>query len=563
VKAHLLYPDRDFDVAAEPVVQHDDLERDLELGVVLRAMARGDRYLFDVSRRVILASLDDVAVVRYRQAVLADCIEHEETVRELYALVIAALEDKRGIWGIRSTTSTSVLLHGAVAQLQAFVARLTQLRALADAHAEEVRSEGFKSLFDSVRRDLDDEYLDVLRKHLRQLEFRGGVLLSARLGRDATGVDYVLRSPSTTRTRWRERVGLAPRTSYSFTIPPRDEAAGNELADLTNRGLNHVANAAAQSADHVESYFTMLRLELAFYVSCLNLRAVLVERGFPLTFPELVARAPGGEPSREPGSAPGGEPSTEPDREPGSAPTSAPGGEPSTEPDREPGSAPTSAPGGEPAWSSCFSCSDLRDVSLSLQTSAPVVGNDVEADGRPLVVVTGANSGGKTTFLRSVGLAQLMAQCGMFVTASSYRSSLRSGVFTHFGREEDASMRSGRLDDELRRMDLIVDAARRGALVLFNESFSGTNEREGSEIGRQVVRALLEREMTVFFVTHLFDFADGFRRSRPETTRFLRAERATDGAPTYALVPADPLPTSFAIDVYRRIGGFEHAAGRR
>ena len=523
MKAHLLYPDRDFDVAAEPVSQHDDLERDLELGVVLRAMAGGDRYLFDVSRKVILEGLDDAAVVRYRQAVLADCIANEETVRELYALVIAALEDKRGIWGIRSTTSTSVLLHGAVAQLEAFAARLAQLRALADAHAEDVRSEGFKSLFDSVRRDLDDEYLDVLRTHLRQLQFRGGVLLSARLGRDATGVDYVLRSPSTTRTRWRERVGLAPRTSYSFTIPPRDEAAGNELADLTNRGLNHVANAAAQAADHVESYFTMLRLELAFYVSCLNLRAALAERGAPLTFPELRERAPAHDPTREPTR------------------------EAAHEPVREPVH---------------FSCSDLRDVSLSLQTSEPVVGNDVEADGRPLVVVTGANSGGKTTFLRSVGLAQLMAQCGMFVTASSFRSSLRSGVFTHFGREEDASMRSGRLDDELRRMDAIVDAARRGALVLFNESFSGTNEREGSEIGRQVVQALLERDMTVFFVTHLFDLADGFRRSRPETTRFLRAERAADGAPTYALVPADPLPTSFAVDVYRRIGGFDSAAAR-
>ncbi len=501
MKAHLLYPDRDFDIAAEPIPQYDDLERDLELEVVLRAMARGDRYLFEVSRKVMLESLDDASVVRYRQGVLADCIEHEETVRELYALVIAALEDKRGIWGIRSTTSTSVLLHGAVAQLEAFAARLAQLRALADAHAGEVRSEGLERLFDSVRRDLDDEYLDVLRTHLRQLQFRGGVLLSARLGRDASGVDYVLRSPSPSRTRWRERVGLAPRTSYSFTIPPRDEAAGNELADLTNRGLNHVANAAAQAADHVESYFTMLRLELAFYVSCLNLRAALVESGTPLTFPELVAHDRARQRAR-------------------------------------------------------FSCSDLRDVSLSLQTSEPVVGNDVEADGRPLVIVTGANSGGKTTFLRSVGLAQLMAQCGMFVTASSYRSSIHSGVFTHFGREEDASMRSGRLDDELRRMDAIVGAARRGAVVLFNESFSGTNEREGSEIGRQVVQALLERDMTVFFVTHLFDLADGFRRSVPDITRFLRAERAANGAATYALVPADPLPTSFAVDVYRRIGGF-------
>ncbi len=498
MKAHLLYPDREVDFSAELGLHHDDLERDLELGIVLRDMAQGDRYLFDVSRKILVTPVEDAAVVRYRQGVLADCIENEETVRELYALVVAALEDKRGIWGIRSTTSASVLLHGAVAQLEVFASRLAQLRKLADERLGDVGSEGFMTLRASLQRDLDDEYQGLLHTHLRQLQFRAGVVLSARLGRDASGVDFVLRAPHTTRTRWRERVGLAPRTSYSFTIPPRDEAAGNELADLTNRGLNYVADAAAQSADHVESYFAMLRAEIAFYVSCLNLRAALVERGAPVVFPVLCADAP-----------------------------------------------------------SCFSFSDLRDVSLTLETSEPVVGNDLDADGRSLVLVTGANSGGKTTFLRSVGLAQLMAQCGMFVAASSYRASLHAGVFTHFGRKEDACMRRGRLDDELRRMSAIADAARRGSLVLCNESFSGTNEREGSEIGRQVVQALVERDMTVVFVTHLFDLADGFRRSRSATTRFLRAERASDGAPTYKLVPADPLPTSFAVDVYRRIGGFE------
>ena len=46
------------------------------------------------------------------------------------------------------------------------------------------------------------------------------------------------------------------------------------------------------------------------------------------------------------------------------------------------------------------------------------MGNDLSADSKALVVVTGANRGGKTTFLRSVGLAHLMMQCGMFVAAS-------------------------------------------------------------------------------------------------------------------------------------------------
>jgi DNA mismatch repair ATPase MutS len=496
VKAFLLFPSRDFEVSEEPGPSHQDLVRDLELGALLGEMAQGDRFLYDVSKEVMLHSLDDVEVLRYGQAVLADCIGHESLVREFYALVVGALEDKRGIWSLRSSTP-SITLHGAVAQLEAFAVRLRALRKVSDDHFEHVGSEGLQRLLRTVRNDLDDAYIETLREQFRQLQFRGGVLLSARLGSDNSGADYVLRSPGTRRPGWRERARLAPRSSYSFTISPRDEAAANELSDLTNRGLNRVANAAAQAADHIESYFTMLRAELGFYVACLNLRSALLARGVPLSFPEPLPHEP-----------------------------------------------------------FCFSCEDLRDTALVLQSADPVVGNDVEVDGRPLVVVTGANSGGKSTFLRSVGLAQLMLQCGMFVSASSYRASVRTAVFTHFGREEDASMRSGRLDDELRRMDAIVDAMSRDALVLFNESFAGTNEREGSEIGRQMVRALLERGVSVMFVTHQFDLAAGLASSMGETARFLRAERAPDGKPRFKLLVAGPLPTSFAVDVYRRIGGF-------
>jgi DNA mismatch repair ATPase MutS len=241
----------------------------------------------------------------------------------------------------------------------------------------------------------------------------------------------------------------------------------------------------------------MLRGELGFYVGCLNLADRLAAKGVPTCVPEPAAPAP-----------------------------------------------------------AAFGCTDLRDACLELQSPGLVVGNDVQADGRPLVIITGANSGGKSTFLRSVGVAQLMMQCGLFVTARSYRASMTRGVFTHFIREEDATMTSGRLDEELRRMSAIADRIGPHCLMLFNESFAGTNEREGSEIGRQVVRALLDAEVRVFFVSHRFDFADSFRRQDADSTVFLRAERQPDGHRDYKLVVKDPLPTSFGEDLYYRLGGW-------
>jgi len=72
-----------------------------------------------------------------------------------------------------------------------------------------------------------------------------------------------------------------------------------------------------------------------------------------------------------------------------------------------------------------------------------------------------------------------MMQCGMFVGAESFAADLCAALFTHYKREEDATMKSGKFDEEIARMSDIVDGITPNSLVLFNESFAATNEREG------------------------------------------------------------------------------------
>ncbi len=146
-----------------------------------------------------------------------------------------------------------------------------------------------------------------------------------------------------------------------------------------------------------------------------------------------------------------------------------------------------------------------------------------------------------------------MTQSGMFAPAASLQLNVVDGVFTHFKHEEDKTMKSGKFDEELSRMNDIVNAVTPGALVLFNELFAATNEREGSEIARQIVSALLEKPMKVVFVSHQYDFARGFYEKHLESALFLRADRQEDGRRTFKLVEGEPLGTSFGADVYREI----------
>ena len=80
----------------------------------------------------------------------------------------------------------------------------------------------------------------------------------------------------------------------------------------------------------------------------------------------------------------------------------------------------------------------------------------------------------------------------MFVGAESLRVNVCDGMFTHYKREEDETMESGKLDEELARMSEIADHISAGCMLLCNESFAATNEREGSQIARQVVTAMLD-----------------------------------------------------------------------
>jgi DNA mismatch repair ATPase MutS len=109
-------------------------------------------------------------------------------------------------------------------------------------------------------------------------------------------------------------------------------------------------------------------------------------------------------------------------------------------------------------------------------------------------------------------------------------------------------MKTGKLDEELCRMSEIIDHVAPRSMILFNESFAATNEREGSEIARQIISALLEKSVRMICVTHLYEFARGFDERKMRNVLFLRAERQPDGVRTFKPIEGAPLETTFGDD---------------
>ena len=502
MKAFLLYRDKDFDPMERLPSHSAALVKDLEMGRLFTAMASGDEFLFDVARKLLMASLLSPDDILYRQQILADCLERPEVIREIYSISVEAIEREKKVWGAIFGRYPDGLLHRSLEVLQIFVALLEGLRKITDQRAPEFRSEGLIRFFDMIARELDDAYLVMVKEHLQGLAFKRGILISAELGKGNKASQYILRKPPTKGCGWRALLRKwmqqlssgGDQSTLVYRIADRDEAGLQALTELKSRGISQVAAALAQSTDHIFRFFTMLRMELGFYIGCLNVRNHLIRKGEPLCFPEPL-----------------------------------------------------------PVENTAFTARRLYDASLSLSMESRVIGNDVDAEGKTLMMITGANRGGKSTLLRSIGLAQLMMQCGMFVPAEHFRCNVCVGVYTHFKREEDSSLESGKLDEELSRMSAIVDSMKPHSLVLLNESFGSTNEREGSEIARQIVRGLLDTGNKVSYVTHMFDLAQSFNLEKSKTALFLRAERLADGSRTFRIVEGTPLSTSYGEDLYRRI----------
>jgi len=493
-----MYRGQDFDVQRKLPWNEQALTQDLELTTLIDAMALGDKFIWDVARKAVVLSLDDGDTILYRQDILRDCVKNAAIVRDLYAIAVEAIESERKVWSFLRDFPHGILQRS-VEVLELFVGRLKKLKTIADEHAQEFASAGFTAFFAMLTAELEDEYFARVENHLKELQFRGGALISAELGKGNKGTDYRLRKRPEKRQTWLERMFARKPPAYTYYIPERDESGPRYLAELQDRGINLVANALAQSTAHILSFFIMLRTELAFYVGCVNLHEQLAQLGEPTCFPVPVA----------------------------------------------PGERRHSYRG-------------LYDVCLALSMKQKVVGNDEDADKRDLVMITGANQGGKSTFLRGIGLAQLMMQCGMFAPAEAFCANICEGLFTHYKREEDTTMQSGKFDEELSRMSAIVEHVRPNAMLLFNESFAATNEREGSEIARQIICALLEKHIKVFFVTHLYEFAHGLHDKKMGNAIFLLAERQTDGGRTFKLIEGEPLQTSYGEDVYKGIFGTDN-----
>lgn len=170
---------------------------------------------------------------------------------------------------------------------------------------------------------------------------------------------------------------------------------------------------------------------------------------------------------------------------------------------------------------------ELCDLFLLTEGKGQVYPNDADFTGHSGVLIRGKNNTGKTTFLRSIAIAQLFAQSGLPIAAREAVLPVYSSVFTHFSSsEEEFSVgdTAGRFEGEVKAVAQIMDNMTQGSLVIFNETFQTTAYDEGSEAMSHILRAIVKQGGSYIFVTHLTDLFD---MTGEETAKFTSADGGT------------------------------------
>jgi len=188
-----------------------------------------------------------------------------------------------------------------------------------------------------------------------------------------------------------------------------------------------------------------------------------------------------------------------------------------------------------------------------------IVTNDIAFDKNGIFVhiLTGANSGGKSVYIQTIGIVQILFQLGLCIPAASASLCPLQCVYTHFPSDCNTDVISGdsRFVAECKQMKRVIEKLSEDSLLLMDESFSGTSSAEGAAVAAQVLKHICHKRCFCVYSTHIHEmviFMDDLNRKKQVVAPMCVG--IEKGIRTYKILFGKTDELSHAYDIAKKYG---------
>lgn len=524
----------------------DDYVRNLELEKVADLICRQYQYKLI---RMFSEMCDEPEIISYRQDILKDFIGIPKLAGTVRKIINVMVENDRGNIYQLSEPDSFQSLSDAIRAFNAYVECVEIMHSFYAENKEKIRSAGIKKLFEYFEKGYEDEDYVRMKKNLSQLEqalknhirsVTVAINLDENLVPVAAGIvdisdqKYILKPSLIDKILYRgakfpektvdnlhrkyrndEEIG-----ADELLVNTADETLFKELDSFTHKLVKKLTKVMADYQRLGIRDIASIDYQLEFYIGAADLIASVKAKGLDMCCPVIL-------PKQERRAEIRG----------------------------------------------LFDMIYYHEASIynlrNKDNKKQVITNDLTFDdSAAFYILTGANNGGKTTFVRALGICQVLAQAGFFVPAQFCQIAIADFVYTHFPKEEEIGINASRFTTEIKEFKAISDTITNHSLLLMNESIQSTTPLECVEIASRLVRMFCILGVRGVFATHLTDIArktleineDPRIHSRVDS---LVVQVGENGERRYKIQKGAPTDKVYAGEIFEKFGFTEADIIRR